>query len=222
MTSKGKHAEYVSYGNEIDQLNNLFSDREAGVSPALQAFFVALQAVAYSPDEAAARQELLGRAQNLATQLKETDTFIENQRGNLNTQISTLTHQINSYVKRIHDLNEQITKAQAATPNHAPNDLLDQRDQLLMELNEFVEVKSFEQDGRLNLTLSSGQLLLSGSTIHELRSILSTDDTSHHLIAYQIQGQEGTQWVEMDDATIQGGELGGVLRYRAQTLDAAK
>jgi len=222
MTSKGKHAEYVSYGNEIDQLNNLFSDREAGVSPALQAFFGALQAVASSPDDAAARQELLGRAQNLATQLKETDTFIENQRGNLNTQISTLTYQINSYVKRIHDLNEQITKAQAATPNHAPNDLLDQRDQLLMELNEFVEVKSFEQDGRLNLTLSSGQLLLSGSTIHELRAIPSTNDPSRHVLAYQTQSNEGAQWIEMYDAAIKGGELGGLLRYRTQTLDAAQ
>ncbi|HLR81697.1 MAG TPA: flagellar hook-associated protein FlgK [Paenalcaligenes sp.] len=222
MSSKGKHTEYVSYGNQIAQLNNLFSDRESGISPALQEFFGALQAVASSPDDAAARQELLGRAQNVATQLKETDTFIENQRSNLNTQIGTLTHQINSYVERIHDLNGQITKAQAATPNHSPNDLLDQRDQLLMELNELVEVKSFEQDGRLNLTLSNGQLLLSGSTIHELRAIPSTNDPSRHVLAYQIQGQEGTQWVEMDDATIQGGELGGVLRYRAQTLDAAQ
>lgn len=222
MSSKGKHTEYVSYGNQIDQLNNLFSDREAGVSPALQEFFGALQAVASNPDDAAARQELLGRAQNVATQLKETDTFIENQRSNLNTQIGTLTHQINSYVERIHDLNGQITKAQAATPNHSPNDLLDQRDQLLMELNELVEVKSFEQDGRLNLTLSNGQLLLSGSTIHELHAIPSTADPSRHVLAYQAQGQEGAQWVEMNDATIQGGELGGVLRYRAQTLDAAQ
>src|SRR5690625_6055201 len=139
----------------------------------------------------------------MATQLKESVTFIENQRSNLNTQIGTLTHQINSDVERIHDLNGQITKAQAATPNHSPNDLLDQRDQLLMELNELVEVKSFEQDGRLNLTLSNGQLLLSGSTIHELRASPSDRKSSRHVLAYQIQGQEGTQWVEMDDATIQ-------------------
>lgn len=222
MNSKGKHAEYVSYGNEIDQLNNLFADRTTGISPALQEFFGALQAVASNPADPAARQELLGRAQNLATQLNETDTFIENQRRNLNTQIGTLSHQINSYVERIHELNEQITKARAATPNHAPNDLLDQRDQLLMELNELVEVKSFEQDGRLNLTLSSGQLLLSGSTVHELRAIPSANDPSRHVLAHQVKGADGPQWVEMSDDSIRGGELGGLLKYRSQTLDSAQ
>src|SRR5690625_2838714 len=50
MSSKGKHTEYVSYGNQIAQLNNLFSDRESGISPALQEFFGALQAVASSPE----------------------------------------------------------------------------------------------------------------------------------------------------------------------------
>jgi len=222
IKSTSKHAEYISFGNEIDQLNNLFADRSTGISPALQDFFDAMQAVASSPDDAAARQELLGRAQNLATQLNETDTFIENQRGNLNTQIGTLTHQINSYVERIHDLNEQITKAQASTPQHAPNDLLDQRDQLLMELNELVEVKSFEQDGRLNLALGSGQVLLSGSTVHELRAVPAANDPSRHVLAYQVRVDEGTQWVEINDSSIRGGELGGLLKYRSQTLDAAQ
>jgi len=220
--AKGKNAEYVAYGNEIEQLNNLFADRSSGISPAIQEFFGALQAVASTPDDSAARQELLGRAQNLATQLNETDTFIENQRGNLNTQIGTLTHQINSYVERVHELNEQITRARAAAGDHEPNDLLDQRDQLILELNELVEVRTFEQDGRVNLTLSSGQLLLSGPTIHELRAVPSADDPSRHVLAHRVSGEDGPQWVEMSDSSVKGGQMGGLLKYRSQTLDQAQ
>lgn len=222
MRSKSKHAEYVSFGNEIEQLSNLFADRTTGISPALQEFFGSLQAVASTPNDPAARQEFLGRAQNLATQLNETNTFINNQRSNLNTQIGTLTHQINSYVARIHELNEQIVKARAATPNHEPNDLLDQRDQLLLELNELVGVRSFEQDGRLNLTLNSGQLLLSGSTHHELRAVPSAMDPSRHVLAYQVKTEQGPQWIEISDSAVNGGELGGLLSYRTQTLDTAQ
>src|SRR5690625_1035316 len=222
IKSKSKNAQYVAYGNEIEQLNNLFSDRSSGISPAIQNFFAALQAVASTPDDAAGRQELIGRAQNLVTQLRETDQFILNQRTNLNTQITTQTHQINSYVQRIHDLNVQITKARAATPEHEPNDLLDQRNQLLSELNELVEVRAFEQEGRLNLTLSGGQLLLSGSTVHELRAIPSADDPARHVIAHQVRDDQGSHWVEIPDRQVQGGALGGLLSCRSQTLDAAQ
>lgn len=222
INSKSKNAQYIAYGNEIEQLNNLFADRSSGISPAIQNFFAAIQAVASTPDDAAGRQELIGRAQNLVTQLKETDQFIQNQRTNLNTQLGTLTHQINSYVERIDELNVQITKARAAASQHEPNDLLDQRDQLLSELNELVGVRAFEQDGRLNLTLTGGQLLLSGSTVHELKAIPSADDPSRFVLAHPVQGEEGAHWVEIPDQGIQGGALGGLLSYRSETLDAAQ
>jgi len=222
IKSKSKNAQYVSYGNEIEQLNHLFADRTSGVSPAIQKFFASVQAVASTPDDPAARQELLGRAQSLVTQIKETDKFIQNQRENINTQLNTVAHQINSYVQRINELNEQITKARAAASQHEPNDLLDQRDQLLMELNELVEVRSFEQDGRLNLTLSGGQLLLSGSTIHPLHVVPSEADPSRHVIAHSVNTAEGIKQVEIKDRAIKGGQLGGLLSYRSNTLDAAQ
>lgn len=64
VRSQTAGAALVSYGTEIAQLDNLFSDRTVGVSPALQNFFDGLEAVASQPADPSARQELLGRAES--------------------------------------------------------------------------------------------------------------------------------------------------------------
>src|SRR5699024_5531767 len=116
-------ASLVAYGNEIRQVNNLFSDGTVGISPALQKFFDGVQAVATSPADTAARQELLGRANSLVGQFNDANRFLDDQRNNINTQITTVVTQINSYAERVQDLNRQITVARA-TSEHQPNDLL--------------------------------------------------------------------------------------------------
>src|SRR5690606_33965367 len=87
-----------SYSNEISQLDTLFADRTVGVSPALERFFASVNAVASEPADPAAREEMLGQANNLATQIRETNAFLDKQRGNLNTQITTVVDQVNSYI----------------------------------------------------------------------------------------------------------------------------
>ena len=142
VKSQSRGAALVTYGNEISQLNNLFSDPEAGINPAIQKFFESVNAVASTPADPAARQEMIGRADSLATQIKEANRFIDNQRQDINTQLATTVSQVNSYVERIQDMNQQIVNARASgVGGHEPNDLLDQRDQLVSELNQLVDVK---------------------------------------------------------------------------------
>lgn len=224
VKSQSEGAAYVSYGNEIAQLSNLFSDHTTGVSPALQKFFDGLQAVASSPADAAARQELIGRADSLATQINESNRFIESQRQNINTQLDTVVAQINSYVERIHDMNQQITKAKASgVGNHQPNDLLDQRDQLVAEINQLVDVKVLEQDGNFSLTLGSGQVLLGGPTIYPLHVVPSATDPSRQVVAYTTSFTAGqANKSELADTNFKGGQLGGILAYRTDTLDPAQ
>src|SRR5690606_39898035 len=101
---------------------------------------------------------------NLATQMRETNEYLVRQRTNINAQVKTVVNQINSYVERIHDANTQIVKARASASQHEPNDLLDQRDQLLAELNELVGVTVFEQDGKFNLAVGNGQIVSGGES----------------------------------------------------------
>lgn len=214
-------ASLVSYGNEIRQINNLFADPTVGVSPALQKFFDGMQAVASSPGDTAARQELLGRASSLVGQLNDANRFLDDQRGNINTQIATVVTQINSYAERVHDLNRQITVARA-TSDHQPNDLLDQRDQLFSELSQLVDVRVSEQDGNFNLILGNGQVLLGGNSVHPLKTIPSADDPSRVAVAYTIGKGNDQSTIEMPDSSITGGSLGGLLTYRREALDSVQ
>lgn len=216
-------ASLVSYGTEITQINNLFGDRTVGVSPALQKFFDGIQAVASAPSDPAARQELLGRASSLVGQINDANAFLDSQRQNINTQVSTVVTQINSHVERIRDLNHQIVVAKASSSGQPPNDLLDQREQVLSELNQLAGVRVVEQDGSFNITIGNGQVLLGGDTVFPLQAIPSADDPTRIVVAYSAPTGAGrTTLVELADKSISGGSLGGLLQYRNEALDAVQ
>ena len=222
VDSQSKGAELGAYGTEITQVNNIMADRTVGISPALQKFFDGIQAVASSPADPAARQELLGRASSLVGQLNDTNAFLNDQRSNINTQVDTVVRQINSYVERVHDLNNRIVTAKAAGSGHAPNDLLDQRDQTVAELSELVGVEVIEQGDRVGLSIGRGQVLLSSDTMYPLQSGPSADDPSRTVVSYAMPAGNGTVMTEIGDQYIRGGKLGGLLQYRSQTLDAVQ
>lgn len=212
-----------AYGTEIAQINNLFADNTVGITPALQKFFDGIQAVASAPADAAARQELLGRSASLVAQLNDANAFIEAQHSNINTQISTTVTQINSYVERVRDLNQQITNARASASGQEPNDLLDQRDQLVVELGQLAGTKAVEQNGKVSLTIGNGQVLLAGDTAYKLHAKVSTEDPGRTVVAVTTPGPGGSKIeVEVEDRHIPGGSLGGLLAYRHDLLDSVQ
>ena len=216
-------ASIATYGTEIKQINNLFADRTVGITPALQKFFDGVQAVASAPADSAARQELLGRAASLVGQINDSNAFLNEQRNNVNSQITTVVTQVNSYVERVRDLNTQITTARATASNPEPNDLLDQRDQLVSELSQLVGVKVLEQDGKFNLTVGNGQVLLGGDTVFPLHAQPSAEDPGRTTIAYTAPGPNGTSYkIELEEDRIKGGKLGGLIEYRQEALDTVQ
>lgn len=221
--SEGSLAAFSTYQTEITQINNLFADRTVGVSPALQKFFDAVNAVASAPADSAARQEMLGRASSLVTQMNDTNAFLNQQRENINIQITTTVEQINSMVERVRDLNTQIVNARASVASHEPNDLLDQREQLTRELNQLVGVNVIEQEGKVSLTVGNGQILLGGDSVYPLVAKPSDADPSRVTVATTLPGSGGTTVVrELDESRIKGGSLGGLLAYRREALDTVQ
>ncbi|MGB6242153.1 MAG: flagellar hook-associated protein FlgK [Castellaniella sp.] len=222
-TSLTKGAALKTYGDQVSQVNNLVADRTVGISPNIQQFFNGLDALATAPADVAARQELLGRANSLATQIRDANAFLDDQRQNVNTQIDTTVTQVNSYLDRINDLNRQITTAKATNPGQPPNDLLDQRDQLAADLGQLVNIKVYEQDDRFSITIGNGQTVLGGNSVYHLQVKPSAADPSRMAVHYTVQGPGGVlQPVEMKDSLIAGGKLGGLLTFRADVLDVTQ
>src|SRR5699024_4856928 len=131
------------------------------------------------------------------------------QRRNINTQIDTTVTQVNSYLERIHDLNRQITIARGTAPGQPPNDLLDQRDQLISELGQLINIQAFEQDGNVNITVGHGQLVLGGDSVFPLTAHPSAADPTRLAVHYTTLDSSGNPMpVEIPDSLITGGRLG--------------
>ena len=219
--AQGSGAQLQAQLDQVSQINNLFSDRTVGIAPGLTNFFTSMNTVASKPADPAARADLISQANSLTTQIRSAYQEMQNQREGLNSQISTTVDQVNSYLTRIDDLNQQISLASGKAGGSPPNDLLDQRDQAVMELNQLIGITTYEQGDKISISLTKGgQSLLSGNSIYPLQAVPSSSDAGRTVLAYTLPAGTGkTVAVEMKDADVTGGKLGGLLQFRASSLD---
>jgi flagellar hook-associated protein 1 FlgK len=221
VTAQSSSASYSTYLDQVSQIDNMLGSETVGISPALASFFASLNAVASSPADAATRQDLIGKGQALVSQITSAYQDLQTQRDGLNSQISSAVGQVNGYLNQINMLNQEIVVARAQGNGNAPNDLLDQRDQVLSQLSQTVGIRYTQQGDMVSVSLASGQALLSGTTVYSLQAIPSAADPSRTVVAYNLPSGPGgaTTPVPLPDSQITTGTLGGLLQFRTQSLD---
>lgn len=210
-----------SYYSQISQLDNLLADSDAGLSPALQKFFSAVQNWASTPNTDASRQSVLSQASTLVARFQSLNDQMAQSRASVNSQITSTVDAVNTLATQLSELNKAITKALGSGGGQAPNDLLDQRDQVVANINKYVKVTTVPQDsGAVSLFIGSGQALVSGEQVTKLVATPSTDDVSRLQVGFTLSGG-GTATIP-DNFFYDGGSLGGLLKYRTETLDPAQ
>lgn len=208
-------SELESYAASITELNSLLSDEDAGLASALEGFFKGVNQVSSDPSSLTTRQSMVSAAETLVSRFQSLDAQVDAQYENINSQVQGYVTSINSYAQQIATLNKQIIAAEAAT-NQPPNDLYDQRDQLVSELNKLVGVQTTtNSNGSLNVYFGNGQQLVVGTSATSLAVVPSSEDSSRLTVG--IVNSAGTQ--ELPESVISGGALAGVLEYRSETLD---
>ncbi|HQR05001.1 MAG: flagellar hook-associated protein FlgK [Proteobacteria bacterium] len=213
-------AQLQTYSDQITQISNLMADPSAGLSPAIQGFFNALSTAAGSPSSIPARQALLSSGQALASRFQSMDQQLSDIRDGVNKQIQTEVVTINSYVDQLASINQRIVLAQAGGAGQVPNDLLDQRDQLISNLNQEISITSHqESDGSYSVFFGSGQPLVVGAQSYQLRAIPGTEDASELQIGLQMGG---TSTTSIPDSLVTGGKLGGLLNFRSNSLNSTQ
>ncbi|EJN08270.1 flagellar hook-associated protein FlgK [Herbaspirillum sp. YR522] len=209
-----------SYYSEISQLNNLVADTDAGLSPALQDFFKTIQNLAATPNTDASRQAVLSGASTLVARFQSLNDQMQQSRTSVNQQITSTIDTVNSYATQLDELNKAIVKAQGNSGGAAANDLLDQRDQVIANINKYVKVSTVPQDdGSMSVFIGSGQPLVVGGNVTKLVATPSVDDVSRLQVGYQLAGKTA---IIPDKSFYDGGSLGGLLKYRTETLDSAQ
>ena len=219
LQGQAQASKLETYYQQIGQIDNMLADSDAGLSPALQELFSAVNNVASSPESQAARQALLGGAQFLVSRFQSLNQRMSDINSSINGQITSTVTTINSYAQQIASLNKNIVLAQAAFNGQPPNDLLDQRDQLVSLLNQEIKTNVVKQsDGTLNVFIGAGQALVVGEQPITLKTVQSLSDPSKLEVAYG----SGASVIRVQQSSFQGGNLEGLLAFRSESLDVAQ
>ncbi|AIR86671.1 flagellar hook protein FlgK [Pantoea sp. BL1] len=217
---RGSSANYSAVNTQYSQISNiddLLSTSTTSLSTSIQSFFTNVQNVVSNANDPSARQSMLSYAQGLVNQFQTTAQYLNNMQTSVNTDIASNVDQINTYTSQIADLNTQIAKLTTGN-GAAPNDLLDQRDQLVNNLNNIVGVNVSQQDGSYIVSMGS-VTLVNGKNSTNLVAMPSSADNSRITVGY-VDKQAGN--VEIPEKTLTTGSLGGLLAFRTQDLDTAQ
>jgi flagellar hook-associated protein 1 FlgK len=220
LSAEAGAAEMDSYLVQVQQMDNLFADPDAGLSPALASFFKGVQEVAANPASIPGRQSMLSAAQTLVSRFQGIDQRMREVRDGLNSQVFGQVESINTYATQLAEINQRIILAESGSLNQKPNDLYDQREQMVRDLNKVVRVSTVTQsDGSFNVFIGNGQPLVIGSQAYSLAAVADNSDPER--VTVGMNGVGGTL-LTLPESQVSGGSLGGLLSFRSGSLDDAQ
>lgn len=210
-----------SFYHYASQIDNLLADPQAGLSPAIQSFFNAIQGVSNDPASIPARQVVLSEAESLVDRFHVIDRKFSELNQAVNLEIEGMTGEISTLAESLARLNRDIIYTEGRFIGQKANDLRDQRDHLVQQLSERINVSVLEQDnGAYNVFIGSGQTLVLG----EQAFVLSASSQSVYAEPNRLEitlGAQGGGAVSVVTNLLDGGVLGGLLEFRKETLDPA-
>lgn len=214
--ASGSYESLETYYSQVRQIDNVLSDERSGLNAVMEKFFGALSQFAGNPADPSAREGVLGTASTLTAQFRSFDSYLRDIETSVNSQVKFEVDAINTLTGQVASLNEEILMARAVS-GVAPNSLLNQRDQIVHELSQKMDVRVYEQkSGSYTLSLSNGSPLVSGDRVYQLETVTDPADPSRVSIMYNdVAGNP----VPLKESVFSRGAVAGLLEFRAQSLD---
>ncbi len=218
-TTTANQSELAAYNELAKQVDNVVADPQAGLTPAMEDYFKAVQAVANDPNSAPARQVLLTQSNSLANRFHYLNERLDNLQELTNSRIRSTVQEVNSLGQSIGELNDKITAFQAQAGGQPPNDLMDQRDEAIRQLAELVAVGVVHQsNGTADVFIGNGQTLVLGSTSGTLSVAQNAYDPQMLDINFGFNSGAAVNITN----NVTGGKLGGILTFRNDLLTSTR
>ena len=189
----------------MSQLEQVFNDANGtGLSSYLTDFTNAWNTVSQDPSNQSSRNVLMQKADALVSQVQNKQNTIIQILNNTDENINGLVGEANSIASKIAGLNQQISSLESGSQTGQANDLLDQRDQLMSQLSQYIGYNYYEDStGQVNI-ISGMRNLVSGSTANQL----TAEKDQNGLFQLHLDGINVT-------SNIKGGQLGGLIAARS-------
>jgi flagellar hook-associated protein 1 FlgK len=201
---------FVGKPGDPGGLDSAFSDLEN-----------ALQQLATSPDNYAARATVVARAQDMAGTLNALTSQIQGLRQETEAKIGSDVDVLNQSLSSLGKINARLADQTGDPTSRAA--LMDQRDRLVEQISEIVDVRAdYRTDGTVGLMTRSGVGLLDDRpSTFEFQSggTLSPQTATGKLVLHTSAG------ITIDlvqQNVLKSGELAGLVELRDRTLPAAQ
>ncbi len=207
LSARGNASAASEHDRQLSSVEALFNDLgSTGLGSALDGLYASFSALAANPSDATTRSGVLGAAGNFADRVNATADALSQQQADLLQQAQGIAAEINSRAVSISALNRRIQAAEAQGEDAA--DLKDQRNGLLLDLSQMVDVRTFPDGAGSLVVQAAGATLVDGVEARQL-SIDLAGDGSLRLLASRDGGSQ-------TDVTrfLTGGTLAGVKEAR--------
>jgi flagellar hook-associated protein 1 FlgK len=178
-----------------------------GLSQVMSDFWNAWQDLSNNPSGPVERSVLVAKSETLAATFSQNYQDLQTVQTDIDTMIKGNVDEINLMSEKIGSLNQKIVQMEAG--GDTANDYRDQRDQLLNDLSEMIDINSFENaNGGVTVSVGSGQPLVEGTNVYRLSTQVNAS------------GHQNIVWVDAADNTvditdsISGGKMKGWLNAR--------
>ena len=199
--------------DRLRQLQDVFSGGATGLGNAINDMMNAFSSVVSAPTDLTARNVVLTRIDETAKRMRGASERIEDIAGTVGEQVQGSVKNANALAQSIAALNGQISQARG---NGQPaNDLLDQRDQLVRNLNQHIQTTQVAaDDGSITLFVGSSQPLVMGSTAAQLSAAA---DGGTLRLYFQQPGGAGAA-IELREDMLGGGDVAGLVKFHNHDL----
>lgn len=193
--------------SRMEELMNEPSD--TGLSKTMDKFWQALQDLADHPENDGARSVVAERGLAMAETFNHLSKSLESIQSDLKEQIDQSETDVNSLLEKINELNRQIGKIEPH--GMLANDLYDERDRLIDQLSEFVNVKVHRTESSSS-ALANADGLVSIELVDASGKSIGTDGT--YLIDMSNGIDDAVQEISIspgknEDGPITGFTIGG-------------
>lgn len=204
----------------LRQLQDVFGGGASGLGAAINDMMNAFSDVVSAPTDLTARTVALTRMDETANRMRGAAERLHEIQYTVTSQLDGNVATVNNLATQIAGMNEQIARTKGN--GQSPNDLLDQRDQLITDLNQYVQTTQVAaDDGSISLFVGGSQPLVLGATAAQL----SVGDAKEFPGSGQLQlflNRPGATPIAMNESMLGGGAIAGLLRFNNSDLSEGR
>ncbi len=201
---------------QMSALENLFADSSTGVGSAMDDLRSALAELVNSPADSSTRTVVLNRADALAQRISGLEGKLTQMASDNAQQVRSEVTALNGSLQQLADINQKII---AASVDHTPNDLYDQRDQLIKQINGYVSANAYiNENGTADLFSISGEPMVLGSDPSTFSVTADPFNSGLPQLNLTTLGRD----LPMDAAALGGGSITGLIRFQGDDLASAR